>query len=82
MLDGLALILTAAAILADTSRSVPLSVPTIAGLLLNTRIRYCVPAGVVQGKVALIVPAFALLAKNPITVGAAKLPTALDNCAI
>ena len=57
----------------------PLSVPVVEGAELITRILYPVPAGVLQGIVAVIVPLFAVLVRVPIDVGAAKLPAELDN---
>ena len=60
----------------------PLSVPIIAGVELMTLILYPVPVGVAQGIMQAMVPALAVLTKVPIVVGAAKLPSASDNCAV
>ena len=62
-------------------KSLPFSLPVIAGLLLTTRILYSVPVKVPGGIVPGIVPAV-VDGNVPIVTGEAKLPLASDNCAV
>lgn len=62
-------------------RFTPLLLPVVTGLELTTRILYAVPLAVVNGMVALIVPALVDVSV-PIFTGLAKLPVASDNWAV
>jgi hypothetical protein len=63
-------------------RFAPLSAPVVAGLEATTRILYPAPAVVPAGIVAVIGVVLVKEDNVPIETGAAKLPLALDSCAV